>query len=49
MKHLEFMSGKFRYCLTGDCITVFDGNGTAVWHKFFDDHETAKKTFLELY
>ena len=48
MKHLEFMSGGFRYSLTGDCITVFDGRGVKLWHRFFDTHEDAKKAFLEL-
>ena len=48
MKHLEFASGEFRYSLCGDCITVFDGNGRALWRRFFDTHEDAKKAFLEL-
>ena len=49
MAHLEFMSGKFKYSLTGDCISVFDSKGVAVWHKFFNSHAEAKKVFLELY
>lgn len=49
MKHMEFDSGDFRYSLTGDCITVFDGKGRALWHRFFDTCEDAKKAFIELY
>lgn len=49
MKHLEFMSGSLRYSLTGDCISVFDRKGKALWHKFFESHTEAKKVFLELY
>ena len=49
MRHLEFESGDFRYSLTGDCITVFDGMGRALWRRFFDTHEDAKIAFIGLY
>lgn len=48
MVHLEFTSGKLRYCLTGSVLTVFDSDGTKLWHKFFKSVEVARKTFLKL-
>lgn len=48
MVHLEFTSGKLRYCLTGSVLTVFDNNGNKIWHKFFESVEIARKTFLSL-
>ncbi len=48
MAHLEFDKKEFRFSLTGDCITVFC-EGRAIYHKFYETHEKAKKAFLEVY
>lgn len=46
MRHLEFDWCGFRYCLTGQCITVYTEDGEKLFHRFFKTQLDAKKAFL---
>ncbi len=48
MNHLSFNSGPLRYCLTGNCLSVYDSNGKKLWCKFFESIKKAREIFGEL-
>ena len=45
---MSFESGKLRYSLTGNCLTVFSKSGRALWRRFFDTINEARIIFMEL-
>ena len=49
MKHSRFVYLGQSYCLTGNCITVYDTNGKKLSNKFFKDCGSALVAFAEIY
>lgn len=46
--NMTFDSGPLHYSLTGNCLSVFDCNGTKLWCKFFESVRKARKFFAEI-
>ena len=48
MKHLEFDRNGKKYALTGSVITVYRFDGLKLKQWFYEDHEQAKRVFLQI-
>lgn len=48
MKHLEFEVEEKKYCMTGNCISVYQ-DGVKLFYRFFTTIEEARKVFLKMY
>ena len=49
MKHSRFNYCGKSYCLTGNCITVYNTDGKKLSNKFFNDCQSALIAFADIY